>query len=49
MYVTQDASEKLLTSKRARCVREEWPAMVERIRRLDLDQLLCAARPGAAP
>ena len=53
MYVTQGASEKLLASERERFRREEWPAMVERIRRLgldlDLDQQLCAARPGAAP
>lgn len=48
MYVTEGASEKLLASERERFVREEWPAMVERIRRLglDLEQLL---RSGAAP
>src|SRR5438876_10397543 len=42
MYVTEGASEKLLASERERFVREEWPAMVERIRRLglDLEQLL---------
>ena len=53
MYVTQGAREKLLASERERFGREEWPAMLERIRRLDLDldldQLLRAARPGAAP
>jgi GntR family transcriptional regulator len=50
MYVTEGASEKLLASERERFVREEWPAMVERIRRLglDLEQLLRAAQPGAA-
>ena len=50
MYVTEGASEKLLASERARFVREEWPAMLERIRRLglDLDQLLRATRPGGA-
>ena len=51
MYVTEGASEKLLASERERFVREEWPAMVKRIRRLgiDIDQLLrSAAAPGAA-
>ena len=50
MYVTEGASEKLLASERERFVREEWPAMVERIRRLglDLEQLLRAAAPGGA-
>ena len=50
MYVTEGASEKLLASERERFVREEWPAMVERIRRLgiDIEQLLrSAASPGA--
>jgi len=37
MYVTKGASEKLLASERERFIREEWPAMVERIRRLGLD------------
>ena len=50
MYVTEGASEKLLASERERFVREEWPAMVERIRRLglDLEQLLRSAAPGSA-
>jgi GntR family transcriptional regulator len=45
MYVTEGAVEKLLASERERFVREEWPAMVERIRRLGLDveQLLRAS------
>jgi GntR family transcriptional regulator len=49
MYVTEGASEKLLASERDRFVREEWPAMVERIRRLglDIEQLLRATPPGA--
>ena len=49
MYVTEGASEKLLASERERFMREEWPAMVERIRRLglSLDQLLSAGTPGA--
>ncbi len=48
MYVTEGASEKLLASERERFIREEWPAMVERIRRLglDLDQLLHTAQRG---
>ena len=37
MFVTEGASEKLLASERERFVREEWPAMLERIRRLGLD------------
>ncbi|QJE02844.1 GntR family transcriptional regulator [Massilia forsythiae] len=37
MYVLQGASEKLLASERERFLREEWPAMLERIRRLGLD------------
>jgi GntR family transcriptional regulator len=37
MYVTQGAPEKLLNSERERFIREEWPAMLERIRRLGLD------------
>ncbi|MFP5390930.1 MAG: GntR family transcriptional regulator [Gammaproteobacteria bacterium] len=48
MYVTEGASEKLLASERERFLREEWPAMLERIRRLglDLDQLLRRAQSG---
>lgn len=48
MYMTAGASEKLLASERERFVREEWPAMVERIRRLGLDveQLLRSAAPA---
>jgi GntR family transcriptional regulator len=50
MYVTEGAREKLLASERERFVREEWPAMVERIRRLGLDvaQLLRDSAQGAA-
>jgi GntR family transcriptional regulator len=36
MYVTEGASEKLLASERERFLREEWPAMLERIQRLGL-------------
>lgn len=48
MYVTEGASEKLLASERERFLSEEWPAMVERIRRLglNLDQLLRPTAPG---
>ena len=48
MYVTQGARDKLLASERARFIGEEWPAMLERIRRLglDVDQLLRAAQSG---
>jgi GntR family transcriptional regulator len=48
MYVTEGASEKLLASERERFMREEWPAMLERIRRLGIDpvQLLARAQSG---
>ena len=50
MYVTEGASEKLLASERERFLREEWPAMVERIRQLglSLDQLLRPVAPGGS-
>jgi GntR family transcriptional regulator len=55
MYVTEGASEKLLASERERFLREEWPAMLERIRRLGLnvdilmrDQSLGSAQGGLA-
>lgn len=37
MYVTEQASRKLLASERERFLREEWPAVLERIARLGLD------------
>ncbi len=37
MFVIDGASENLLASERERFIREEWPAMLERIRRLGLD------------
>jgi GntR family transcriptional regulator len=42
MYVTDGAPEKLLTSERERFLREEWPLVIDRIRRLGLkpDDLL---------
>jgi GntR family transcriptional regulator len=50
MYMTDGARDKLLASERERFLMEEWPAMVERIRRLGLgiDQLLKAAKDGGA-
>jgi GntR family transcriptional regulator len=50
MYVTEGASEKLLASERERFLREEWPAMLERIRQLGLnvDQLLDSQHGGPA-
>ena len=49
MYMMEGASEKLLASERERFLREEWPAMVERIGRLGLDvgDLLRSATPAA--
>jgi len=53
MYVTEGAPEKLLASERDRFLSEEWPAMLERIRRLglDLEQLLrsSGSRPDMQP
>ena len=50
MYVTDGAREKLLSRERERFQREEWPAMIERIRRLGLDvgELLALAEMGGA-
>lgn len=50
MYVTEGASEKLLASERERFMREEWPAMLERIRRLGIDpaRLLAGVKAGGA-
>ena len=36
MFVTDEASKKLLSSERERFLQEEWPAVVERIQRLGL-------------
>jgi GntR family transcriptional regulator len=48
MYVTDGAPEKLLASERERFLKEEWPAVLERIERLGLklDELMRAARSG---
>jgi GntR family transcriptional regulator len=50
MYVTDGARDKLLSSERERFLKEEWPAVLERIRRLglNLEQLLQAANDGGA-
>ncbi len=37
MYVTDGAPEKLLASERERFLTEEWPLVVERIKRLGLN------------
>lgn len=36
MYVTEEASKKLLTNERERFLKEEWPLVLERIQRLGL-------------
>jgi GntR family transcriptional regulator len=50
MYVTDGARDKLLASERERFLREDWPTLLERIRRLglDLETLLKAAPGGTA-
>ena len=49
MYVTEGAHDKLLASERERFMREEWPAMLERIRRLGLDTAALLGAATAAP
>ncbi|WP_024890549.1 GntR family transcriptional regulator [Luteimonas huabeiensis] len=48
MFVTEEASKKLLASERERFLREEWPQVLERIQRLglSLDQLMKPVRNG---
>ena len=47
MYVTEEASKKLLSSERQRFLNEEWPLVLERIQRLGLDmQALLAPLAG---
>ena len=50
MYVTEEASKKLLASERERFLLEEWPLVLERIQRLGLttEQLLKSASNGGA-
>ena len=48
MYVTEEASKKLLASERERFLREEWPLVLERIQRLGLStEELIKSRGGA--
>jgi len=48
MYVTEEASKKLMTNERDRFLREEWPLVLERIQRLGLttQELLDAGKSG---
>ena len=48
MYVTEEASKKLLNSERQRFLTEEWPLVLERIQRLGLraNELLKSAQGG---
>jgi GntR family transcriptional regulator len=48
MYVTDGAREKLLTSEREQFLKNEWPAVLERMRSLGLSvkELLAAASPN---
>ena len=50
MYVTDGAREKLLVSERERFLREEWPPLLERIRRLGMSmkELMQSAKGGDA-
>jgi GntR family transcriptional regulator len=51
MYVTEEASKKLLASERERFLTEEWPLVLERIQRLGLstqDLLGTAGHAGGA-
>jgi|SRR5690606_15907630 len=49
MYVTEEASKKLLANERDRFLNEEWPLVLERIQRLGLDasDLLAPAKGGS--
>ena len=48
MFVLDGARERLLSSERERFLREEWPAVVERMQNLgiDLTQLLQQSKTG---
>lgn len=48
MYVTEEASKKLLVNERDRFLHEEWPLVLERIQRLglSLEQLMNPQRDG---
>jgi GntR family transcriptional regulator len=47
MYVTDGAREALMKSERERFLREEWPALLARIQRMNLD--LATLMKNAAP
>ena len=46
MYITDGAREQLLASERERFLREEWPILKERLRRLGLDLETLLAHDG---
>lgn len=46
MYITDGAREHLLASERERFLREEWPILKERLRRLGLDFETLLAHDG---
>ena len=48
MYVTEEASKKLMSNERDRFLREEWPLVLKRIQRLGLSpqELLDAGKSG---
>jgi GntR family transcriptional regulator len=50
MYVIEGARDKLLASERERFILTEWPALLERIKRLgiNLDDLLKTSKAGGA-
>ena len=49
MYVTEEASKKLMTNERERFLTEAWPLVLERIQRLGLDiQALLAPANGGS-
>ncbi len=50
MYVVMGAKEKLGKFERTKFLEEEWPAIMERIQRLDLEpgELLSAAKTGSS-
>ena len=47
MYVTEEASKKLLASERQRFLTEEWPLVLERIQRLGLSTEDLLAQGGS--
>ena len=50
MFVTEEASRKLLSNERERFLNEDWPLVLARIQRLglDLDELTRPLRTGGA-